>query len=50
MNECIFNNKCLDLEKDYKQEISQVTDIVKSLLEDNIFFSLYLLVKAINKG
>lgn len=39
-----------DLEKDYKQEISQVTDIVNSLLEDNIFFSLYLLVKAINKG
>lgn len=38
-----------DLEK-HKQEKLQDTDIVKSLLEDNIFFSIYLLVKAVNKG
>lgn len=38
-----------DLKK-HKQEKLQDTDIVKSLLEDNIFFSIYLLVKAVNKG
>lgn len=38
-----------DLEK-HKQEKLQGTDIVKSLIEDNIFFSIYLLVKAVNKG